>query len=110
MSSSVFTRTALLAANYSGINRALRACSRNYLTVACYHGVVPGEHRQDFQYRNTVSVREFTRQMELLTRWYNPVSTADIKAWVDGRTPLPKRPVFVTFDDGYRNNLIHAAP
>jgi peptidoglycan/xylan/chitin deacetylase (PgdA/CDA1 family) len=107
--STTFRRTAMLAADRSGLNTVLRHSWRKRLAIACYHGVVAGEHPDAPAYRNTVSVREFRRQMELLARWFHPVSAADVRAWVEGGRPLPDQPVLVTFDDGFRNNLTHAA-
>jgi len=44
-----------------------------------------------------------------LARHFCPVSIHDVLDWHEGRSPLPRHAVLVTFDDGYRNNLTLAA-
>ena len=63
-----------------------------------------------FGTRNTVSTREFERQMGHLRRQFRPVTPEQVLAWVEKGASLPDRAVLVTFDDGYRNNLTHALP
>jgi peptidoglycan/xylan/chitin deacetylase (PgdA/CDA1 family) len=48
------------------------------------------------------SPAQFRRQMEMLARWGTPIGIDDLVRAVEG-TPLPKNPVMVTFDDGYRS-------
>ena len=48
--------------------------------------MVPGEHPHNFEYRNTVSVRAFTRQMELLTRWPDDWT----EGWVEAMTAVAR--------------------
>jgi len=45
---------------------------------------------------------QFRRQMELLARYCNPIGIDELIRAFEG-TPLPKNPVMVTFDDGYRS-------
>jgi peptidoglycan/xylan/chitin deacetylase (PgdA/CDA1 family) len=45
---------------------------------------------------------QFRRQMELLCRYGTPIGMDDLVRAVEG-APLPKNPVMVTFDDGYRS-------
>jgi peptidoglycan/xylan/chitin deacetylase (PgdA/CDA1 family) len=74
----------------------------------CYHGVVR-EHRQDrFRYNNTVSLTEFESQLELLARDFHPISARELLAWHEGARELPDNAVFVSFDDGYANNVLAA--
>lgn len=41
---------------------------------------------------------------------YETVTVADLIAYVDEGTPLPKKPIILTFDDGYYNNYLYAHP
>ncbi len=45
---------------------------------------------------------QFRRQMELLARHGTPIGIDELIGALDG-APLPKNPVMVTFDDGYRS-------
>jgi peptidoglycan/xylan/chitin deacetylase (PgdA/CDA1 family) len=91
------------------LNRILTARRRHAPLVLCYHGVVPDEVAEDPQrYGNIVSVSEFSEQMSLLSRTMTPISLPALNSWFYGGPALPANPVLVTFDDGYRNNAIHA--
>ena len=41
---------------------------------------------------------------------YTTVTVSDLVAYVDRGTPLPDKPVMLTFDDGYYNNYLYAHP
>ena len=56
-----------------------------------------------------VSPRHFSEQLEVLTEYGTPLGLSRfIQALNRGR--LPPRPIVVTFDDGYIDNLSHATP
>ena len=41
---------------------------------------------------------------------YTTITVADLIAYVNNGTPLPDKPVMLTFDDGYYNNYLYAHP
>jgi peptidoglycan/xylan/chitin deacetylase (PgdA/CDA1 family) len=58
-----------------------------------------------------VSRRQFAQEMQLLAReGYRPVTLSRLLAGWQGRATLPRRPVVLTFDDGYRSVFTTAAP
>ena len=76
----------------------------NLLSIVTYHHVA--DHDPAYPYDPDVAdatPAQFRRQMETLARYGTPIGDrrAD-RARVDG-APLPKNPVMVTFDDGYRS-------
>ena len=76
------------------------------LRVLMYHKVndVPGNPL-------TVPVSLFDEQMtQLRELGYSVVTLDDVLAFYSDGGLLPPRPVLITFDDGYRDNLEHAAP
>jgi peptidoglycan/xylan/chitin deacetylase (PgdA/CDA1 family) len=94
-----------------GINSCARWLVRSRLLILCYHGIVAEEHAHDaFRYRNTVSLRQFREQLAILKRLFHPISAQDLLDHFEGKSHLPPKPVLVTFDDGFRNNLTNAAP
>jgi peptidoglycan/xylan/chitin deacetylase (PgdA/CDA1 family) len=77
--------------------------------ILMYHEVSPSPHTA-FQ-RYTVTVREFARQMRLLAAFR--YETIDLDTLVRARArqgSLPRRPVIITFDDGYQGSVDHAVP
>jgi peptidoglycan/xylan/chitin deacetylase (PgdA/CDA1 family) len=72
-----------------------RATNSRRLAVLAYHGVD--------------DAAGFERQLDLLTRWMNPVSLDDVLGALDG-APLPSGAVLVTFDDGDPTVLSRGAP
>lgn len=59
----------------------------------------------------TVTPEDFARQMRWLAdAGYTAISTRQLFAALYGDATLPRRPVLLTFDDGYRDVLRYAAP
>ena len=71
--------------------------------ILTYHHVA--EHDDAYPYDPDVAdatPAQFRRQMEMLARYGTPIGIDDLLRAVEG-DPLPKNPVMVTFDDGYRS-------
>lgn len=82
------------------------------LLVPCYHGVVSNDRpsRTGDYYYDAVSATEFTRQLEMLSKWYRFVDLTGAIDWLERGPSGGLPPALITFDDGYRNNLTVAAP
>jgi len=77
--------------------------------ILMYHEVSPSPHPAFRRY--TVTVRDFTRQMRWLAAFgYQPVDMDTLVHARQGRASLPKRPVVITFDDGFQGCADHAVP
>lgn len=52
----------------------------------------------------------FGRQLDVVAETSNPVSSGDVCDWLGGRGELPRRAVWITFDDGEPSAVVDAAP
>src|SRR3989475_2176390 len=80
------------------------------LPVLLYHKIdrIPPGARYP---RSYVTPERFEAQLAFLRRrGYESISFADYLAYRRGAGRLPRRPVIVTFDDGYRSNRDVALP
>ena len=77
------------------------------ITVVCYHEV-GGAH--GLLGDVSLAPERFEEQIRYLTRHFTPVRIEDLPAFFAGESTLPPNPVVVTFDGGYRGNLLHAYP
>lgn len=64
-----------------------------------------------YQHLTQSGATAFRRHMELLSaNGFNPISFDDLIAFVEEGTPLPDKPVVITFDDGYSSTYELAFP
>lgn len=79
---------------------------KNKLSILIYHRVLS---ESSPYWRGMVTAEEFRSQMQVVSRYFNPVSLP--KALVDLKNnSLPSRAVAITFDDGYADNATNALP
>jgi peptidoglycan/xylan/chitin deacetylase (PgdA/CDA1 family) len=76
--------------------------------VLGYHGITDHSAPEHHFAGLFTDVRDFESQMEHLVRHFAPVGIEEVESAVASGGPLPHRAVHVTFDDGYKNNLIAA--
>lgn len=79
------------------------------ISILMYHSIAePGDSRER---EICLPPAEFERQMEYLhAEGYTPLSLDLLVDVMTGRGELPFRPVVITFDDGYADNLADALP
>jgi peptidoglycan/xylan/chitin deacetylase (PgdA/CDA1 family) len=82
--------------------------------VLCYHNVLPAgggglDHEIPFRPLQ-VTARRLEEHCKAIAETCQPIALNRFAAGFTDREPWPKRPVLVTFDDGYRNLLDVAAP
>ena len=76
--------------------------------ILMYHSILKDTARQS---RYVLSPSVLAADLDALqTGGYTAVTVCDLLAYVREGTPLPEKPVMITFDDGYYNNYIYAYP
>ena len=80
--------------------------------ILMYHRVGPSRASEPWITRSlTVSPRDFAAQMRWLrAAGYHAITQGQLLGAQVLGLPLPRRPVLITFDDGYRDVLWNAAP
>lgn len=74
--------------------------------VLLYHHVA-----EEGQGTDIISEKRFREHMQVLhENGYHPIFFQDLKDFVQLGTPLPEKPVVITFDDGYESNYTLAYP
>jgi peptidoglycan/xylan/chitin deacetylase (PgdA/CDA1 family) len=86
--------------------------NRQALTVLMFHRVLPdGDARLSLAERDfTLSLSGFQHVLDFVSQHYAVVQLEDVQRWATGQGGLPPCPVLLTFDDGWRDTLVHAAP
>lgn len=81
----------------------------NNLTVIMYHYV---RDLVNTRYTNIkgLDVIKFEKQLEYLSKIYNFVTAEQVIDFYKNNTKLPKNPLLLTFDDGYKDCYTYALP
>jgi peptidoglycan/xylan/chitin deacetylase (PgdA/CDA1 family) len=103
-------------ATVNSVKRALRPIRKTALRIRNWHKkgvVILTYHRVDFlpdyPYPIIVKPDNFANQMDVLQRYYHPLSLVELADAIE-RRKIPNKGVVVTFDDGYIDNLTQALP
>lgn len=83
-----------------------------HIPILMYHKVLPQADRS--RHKIYVTCQQFAQHMQFLAKYrFTPITFKDYFAFRDGDKPLsnfPRKPIIITFDDGYENNLHYALP
>lgn len=103
---------AAAAACFAAANsfEALQAGTQNgvRLPIVMYHSVLKDEKRLGKYVVSPETIENDMRYLE--ANGYSAVTVQDLLNYVDQGKPLPKKPVMLTFDDGYYNNYSYVYP
>lgn len=93
----------------TAISRLRARAPSPWLTVLTYHSIRPDPGPFDGGVVDA-SVSSFERQMKMVRSLGTPITLSELRDALQWNRPLPRRPLLVTFDDGYRDNFDLALP
>lgn len=80
------------------------------IPVLMYHRVIPEAPRHS-HHGIWVTAQSFEQNLfSLKQRGYSPMTFEQYQLFLNGEIALPKKPIILTFDDGYEDNYIYAFP
>jgi biofilm PGA synthesis lipoprotein PgaB len=86
----------------------IMAAASPKIIVLCYHNVEDDPRDPEVM---SVKTEEFIKQLNWLKHHgYTPISIEDLLAAKKGLKPLPRKPVILTFDDGYKSFYTRVFP
>ncbi len=74
--------------------------------VICYHCIKD----EAWPHLRPTKIADFEKQMQYLSKAYNPISLERMAQHIQNGTSLPSKAIAVTFDDGYQDNYENAYP
>ena len=84
------------------------AVEKIVLPVAMYHHMLP---QQDHWGDYVISPNQFEQDLQYIQKCgYTSVSAQDLEDYYDAGTPLPEKPILITFDDGNASFYKYAYP
>lgn len=89
-----------------------RRRNKHALTVLMFHRVLPADDpafalaEREF----TFTQEGFRRALDFVQRHYHVVTLRQLAAAREQDQPIPPNPVLITFDDGWRDTVVHALP
>ena len=93
--------------------RSLKRCESRRLTVLAYHRIGEPVDPENYPFDHdfiSATPDGFEWQMNYIKKHFDPVSFADVEAFIAGEAKWPERPIVVTFDDGFDDNYHIAYP
>ena len=83
--------------------------NRHHLTTVMFHRVLPANDPRSIGANEsyTITPDEFDQCLSFFQRHYNVISLEQLRGPTGS---LPARPLLITFDDGWQDNLQYAAP
>ncbi len=95
---------------YTLENSQSNSLNNHSIKVLMYHKLVEDEKLAELHWTN-LSVEQFHKHLILLDRWgFTPITFKDYLLYSNGDINLPKKPVIITFDDGYVEVYKYAFP
>ena len=101
------------ALKLNGVLLNLERFRKSSIRIVTYHRVLKSHQLINFPFDDDlveVTTEELESQLKYLSRNFDVISFADVIAFIDGKSILPKRPLLITFDDGFRDNYENAFP
>ncbi len=74
-----------------------------------YHYVRPIK-KSKFKKLKALDFSQFKRQLDFLQNNYKIISTSDVIEFIKNGKKLPKKPCWLTFDDGYKDHINYVFP
>lgn len=79
------------------------------IKVLMYHRIVKNEKKGRDKY--SVTIKDFRTQLKVLEMLnFTPITFQDYKLYLEEKLTLPKKPIILTFDDGYLDTFELAIP